>query len=119
MMHPVLHTQINPDKIAYLMAGSGEAITYRELDAASNRGAQLFRSLGLRAQDHIALLVENSLRFMEICWAGQRSGPFFTPTRTYLTDAEIAYIVRDCGANGFILSAKAGHDIAALAELCG
>jgi long-chain acyl-CoA synthetase len=119
MMHPLLHAQINPDKIAYQMAGSGEAITYRELDEASNRGAQLFRSLGLKPQDHIALLVENSLRFMEICWAAQRSGLFYTAISTYLNGAEIAYIIRDCGAKVVILSEKAGHDIAALAELCG
>jgi fatty-acyl-CoA synthase len=117
-MHPVLHAQINPDKVAYEMAGSGEAITYRQLDEASNRGAQLFRSLGLRAEDHIALLVENSIRFMEICWAAQRSGLFYTAISTYLTDAEIAYIVRDCGAKVFIPSAKAGHEIARLVELC-
>jgi long-chain acyl-CoA synthetase len=119
MMHPVLHAQLNPDKAAYQMAGSGEAITYRQLDAASNRGAQLFRSLGLRAEDHIALLVENSLRFMEICWAAQRSGLFYTAISTYLTDAEIAYIVRDCGAKVLILSAKAGRDIDRVVELCG
>ncbi|MEA2757778.1 MAG: hypothetical protein QOH65_391 [Methylobacteriaceae bacterium] len=119
MMHPSFHARTNPDKIAYQMAGSGEAITYRELDAASNRGAQLFRSLDLRPQDHIALLVENSLRFLEICWAAQRCGLFYTAISTYLTDAEIAYIVRDCGARIFILSSKTGHDVAALAELCG
>ncbi|MBV9395487.1 MAG: acyl-CoA synthetase [Methylobacteriaceae bacterium] len=119
MMHPVLHAQINPDKIAYQMAGSGAAITYRELDQASNKGAQLFRSLGLKPQDHMAFLVENSLRFIEICWAAQRSGLFYTAISTYLTDAEIAYIVRDCGAKVFVLSATAGHDGAALAELCG
>jgi len=104
MMHPLFRAQITPDKIAYQMAGSGEAITYRELDEASNRGAQLFRSLGLKPQDHIALLVENSIRFMEICWAAQRCGLFYTAISTYLTDAEIAYIVRDCGAKIFVLS---------------
>jgi len=30
------------------MAGSGETVTYRELDERSNQGAQLFRSLGLQ-----------------------------------------------------------------------
>ncbi len=119
MMHITFHAQTTPDKIAYQMAGSGAAITYRELDAASNRGAQLFRSLGLKPQDHIALLVENSIRFMEICWAAQRSGLFYTAISTYLTDSEIEYIVRDCGAKVFILSAKAGHDVAALARALG
>ncbi len=73
MTHPSLHAQTTPDKIAYQMAKSGEAITYRALDQRSNQGAHLFRKLGLRNGDHIAILMENSLAFMEICWAAQRS----------------------------------------------
>ena len=42
------------------MAGSGETVTYRQLDEQSNRIAQLFRSLGLKAGDHIALFLENN-----------------------------------------------------------
>jgi fatty-acyl-CoA synthase/long-chain acyl-CoA synthetase len=95
-----------PNKIAYQMAGSGEAITYRELDRRSNQGAQLFRALGLQTGDHIAFLMENSLAFMEICWAAQRSGLYYTAISRYLTAGEIAYIVKDCGARVVITSPK-------------
>ncbi len=105
MLHPAFHAQSQPDKPAYIMAGSGASLSYAELDRRSNQGAQLFRSLGLKPQDHIALLVENSLGFMEICWAAQRSGLFFTAISTHLTPDEIAYIIRDCGARVFITSA--------------
>ena len=101
-LHPSVHARTKPDKIAYRMAGSGAAITYGELDRVSNQGAQLFRSLELRPQDHIAFLVENSLRFMEICWAAQRSGLYYTAISTHLTPGEIAYIVADSGAKVFI-----------------
>jgi len=36
MTHPSVHARTQPDKIAYRMAGSGKAITYRELDELSN-----------------------------------------------------------------------------------
>ena len=72
MTHPSIYARTVPNKIAYQMAGSGKAITYRELDELSNQGAQLFRSLGLKAGDHIAFLMENRLAFMEICWAAAR-----------------------------------------------
>jgi long-chain acyl-CoA synthetase len=78
MTHPSIHAKTTPDKIAYQMAGTGKAITYRELDELSNQGAHLFRSLGLKAGDHIALLMENRLAFMELCWAAQRSGLYYT-----------------------------------------
>jgi long-chain acyl-CoA synthetase len=114
MTHPSLHARTDPDKIAYQMAGTGQAISYRELDERSNQGAQLFRSLGLKAGDHIALLMENRLAFMEICWAAQRSGLYYTAISRYLTKDEIAYIVKDCGARVVITSPKCGEVIAPL-----
>ncbi|HSS00972.1 MAG TPA: acyl-CoA synthetase [Kofleriaceae bacterium] len=106
MSHPTHHARTNPDKVAYRMARSGQAITYRELDERSNQGAHLLRSLGLAAGDHIALLMENRLEFMEICWAAQRSGLYYTAISCYLTREEIAYIVGDCGARVVITSAR-------------
>src|SRR6478672_3527958 len=107
-LHPSHHARTMPDKIAYLMAGSGATITYGELDRVSNQGAHLFRSLGLKPQDHIALLAENSLRFFEICWAAQRCGIYYTAISTHLSPPEIAYIVADCGAKVFVSTAAMG-----------
>jgi fatty-acyl-CoA synthase/long-chain acyl-CoA synthetase len=114
MTHPSIHARSNPDKIAYQMAGTGKAITYRELDELSNQGAHLFRKLGLKAGDHIALLMENRLAFMEICWAAQRSGLYYTAISRYLTQDEIAYIVKDCGAKVFITSPKCYEQVKGL-----
>ena len=104
MTHPSIHARTRPDKIAYQMAGTGKAISYRELDELSNQGAHLFRALGLSAGDHVALLMENRLAFMEICWAAQRAGLYYTAISRYLTQEEITYIVRDCGAKVVITS---------------
>ena len=114
MTHPSIHARTQPDKIAYQMAGTGKAISYRELDELSNQGAHLFRSLGLKAGDHIAFLIENRLAFMEICWAAQRSGLYYTAISRYLTQDEIAYIVKDCGAKVVITSPKCAEQIKGL-----
>src|SRR6202162_3127238 len=114
MTHPSVHARTQPDKIAYQMAGSGKAITYRELDELSNQGGHLFRSLGLKAGDHIAFLIENRLAFMEICWAAQRSGLYYTAISRYLTQDEIGYIVKDCGAKMVITSPKCAEQIKGL-----
>jgi long-chain acyl-CoA synthetase len=114
MTHPSIYARTLPDKIAYQMAGSGKAITYRKLDELSNQGAHLFRALGLKAGDHIAFLIENRLAFMEICWAAQRSGLYYTAISRYLTRDEIAYIVKDCGARVVITSPKCAEQIKGL-----
>ena len=67
------------------MAGTGETVTYRELDARSNQGAHLFRSLGVNAGDSIAIFMDNHPRYYEVLWAAQRSGLRFTCISSKLT----------------------------------
>jgi long-chain acyl-CoA synthetase len=117
ILHPSFHARTMPDKTAYRMAGSGAAITYGELDRVSNQAAQLFRSLGLQPQDHIALLAENSLKFLEICWAAQRCGLYYTAISTHLTPGEIAYIATDCGAEVFITTERLADIAGEAAEM--
>ena len=114
---PTSTPRTNPDKPAYIMAGSGETVTYRQLDQQSNRIAQLFRSLGLKAGDHIALFLENNARFFEICWGAQRSGLIYTAISSRLTAAEVDYIVTDCGARLFVTSKYLADKAAELAPL--
>ena len=104
MHHPSFHAATTPDKPAYVIAETGECLTYAELDRRSNQGAQLFARLGLVPGDHIALLLENGLPFVEICWAAQRAGLIFTAISRYLKPDEIAYIVEDCAARVFVTS---------------
>ncbi len=116
-MHPYIHAQKHPDKPAYIMAATGQAVTYRQLDDQSNRIAQLFRSLGLRAGDHIALYLETNPQFFEICWGAQRSGLIYTAISSRLTAAEVEYIVADCGAKLFVTSRYLSDKAAELAPL--
>ncbi len=103
-MHPYIHARTTPDKPAYIMANTGETVTYGQLDARSNQGAQLFRRLGLKAGDSIALQMDNNARYFEICWAAQRAGLIYTAMSSRLTAEEAEYILNDCGAKVFIAS---------------
>jgi long-chain acyl-CoA synthetase len=111
-MHPGIHAKSNPDRAAYIMAATGKVVTYRELDEESNRAANLFRSLGLRSGDGIALFAENHPRYHQILWAAQRSGLYYTAISSRLTGEEVAYIVNDCGAKVFITT-RAMADVTA------
>ena len=115
-MHPGVHASATPDKAATIMAGSGEVVTYGQLEARSNQLAHLLRSLGLRLGDGIVVCMENNARYHEVCWAAQRSGLYYTAASSRLTPGELAYVVSDCGAKVLVLSADLGHLAAALAD---
>ncbi|MGH2342824.1 acyl-CoA synthetase [Segnochrobactraceae bacterium EtOH-i3] len=104
MMHPSYFATVQPDKVAYRMAGSGESLTYADLDRLSNQGAQTLRALGVGQGEVIGLLFENRLDYLALCWAAQRSGIFFTAISNHLSVDEILYILRDCGAKIMVLS---------------
>lgn len=103
-MHPSIHAKTTPDKAAYIMAATGETVTYKELDERSNQLAHMFRDAGLKYGDSIAIFMDNNARFYEICWAAQRSGLYYTAVSSRLTAGEIAYIAEDCGAKLFFTS---------------
>jgi long-chain acyl-CoA synthetase len=86
------------------MGSTGETVTYGELDARSNQGAHLFRSLGIGKGDSIALFMDNTPRYYEVLWAAQRSGLRFTAISSKLTAGEVEYIVKDCEAKVFVTS---------------
>ena len=106
MSHPSIHAKMFPDKPAFIMAESGERVTYRELDENSNRFAHLFRQLGLKAGDHITVMMENNRHFMQLIWGAQRSGLIYTTVSTHLTVNEAAYIFENSDARVVVTSQK-------------
>ncbi|MCX7066004.1 MAG: AMP-binding protein, partial [Proteobacteria bacterium] len=105
-MHPGIIAAATPNKLAYVMADSGRGVTFGELEATSNQGAQLLRSLGLNAGDHVAIMLENHWRFLQICWAAQRAGLYYTAISWRLQQQEVEYIVNNCEARVFITSGE-------------
>ena len=107
-MHPGDHAQTAPDRPAVIMAGSGQVITYAELDEGANRLSQLFRSLGLQPGDHVAISIENHPLSLVMAWGARYAGLIYTFASSRLTREELAYILNDCGARVFISSAHLG-----------
>lgn len=111
------HARRTPDKPAMISAESGQAVTFAELNERSNRFAQFLYAQGLRRGDHIAVLMENNLSFMEPVWAAFRSGLYVTTINRYLPPDEAAYIAQDCGAKALVTSYAKRDTAAALADL--
>ncbi|NQX90196.1 MAG: AMP-binding protein [Halioglobus sp.] len=102
MPHPHATAKYFPNRPAIVMGDSGEVVTFQQLEERSNRGAHLFRSLGLQAGDHICMMMDNNRYLLEIVWAAQRSGLIFTPINTHIEKEDIVYIVGNCNAKLFI-----------------
>jgi long-chain acyl-CoA synthetase len=103
-MYTGKHAYLRPLQPAFIMANSGEAVSYAELEARSNRLAHLFRSRGLKRGDHYAIYMENNSRYLEACGAGERAGLYYTCVNSYLTASELAYIVTNSESRILITS---------------
>ncbi|MEM7666811.1 MAG: acyl-CoA synthetase [Pseudomonadota bacterium] len=103
-MHPIAHAASRPDHPAVIMAGSGEQMTYAQMDEAANRFSQLLRARGFKTDDAFAVLLENRIEYFTLIWGSQRSGTLLVPVSTRLTAPEIAYILKDSGAKLLITS---------------
>jgi len=118
-MFPGAHAETTPDAPAVILAGSGQVITYRELDAEANRVSHVFRSLGLQPGDHVALCLENHPRYFALVWGAHYAGLCYTAMSSRLTTDEMAYIIEDCGARAFVTSAYKADQAAELTPRLG
>jgi len=105
-MYPGTYAAEAPDRVAAVMAETGESLSYAELERRSVQLAHVLHDAGLRPGDVVALLTENSLRAFEVYWAALRSGLYITAVNFRLKPDEVAYIVNDCGATALIVSAE-------------
>ena len=92
------------DAPAVIMAASGEAISYGELERRSNRLAHYLRGEGLGRLDHYSIFLENHVRYVECCAAGERSGLYYTCVNSYLQPDEVAYLLQNSRSTVLITS---------------
>jgi long-chain acyl-CoA synthetase len=115
-VYPGAHAVENPDKPAVVMGGTGEVITYAELDAEANRLSHLLRAAGVQAGDHVAFCLENHPRFLPLAWGAHYAGVVYTAMSSRLTTEEMAYIIDNCQAKVFITSSHKREQAAELVD---
>ena len=107
-----------PNDPAFIMATSGETVSFAEFEARANRLAQLFRDMGLRRLDHVAFFMENNPRMLEAEGAAERTGLYYTCINSYLSAEEVAYIVNDSQSRVVVTSAAMWRVASELPRLC-
>src|SRR5215813_7942747 len=110
-MYPGAQAKIRPRQPAFIMATTGETVTYAELERRSNRLAHFLRASGLGRLDHYSIFMENQARYVECCSAGERAGLYYTCINSYLTPDEVAYIL-DNSESKILITSMAKRDVA-------
>ena len=103
-MYPGTYAKSRADRPAFIMATTGETVSYGELEARTNRLAHFLRSRGLNRLDHYSIFMENNARYLESCGAGERAGLYFTCINSFLKADELAYIVNNSESRVLIFS---------------
>ncbi len=116
-MYPDKYAAKNPERAAFIMASSGQSVSYAEFEMRANRMAHLLCAEGLCQRDHFSIMMENNDRYLEACAAGERTGLYYTCINSYLTADELAYILDNSESQILITSMlKLGVAIDAVAQ---
>ncbi len=95
-----------PERVVLIMADTGARHTAGEVAQCADRMAQWLAAQGLRAGDTFVMLLENRVEIVELVLAARQAGLYGAVLSTQLTAHEVAYIVRDSGAQLIVASSQ-------------
>lgn len=97
-----LAAERSPDGVA--VACAGETRTHPELNRAGNRIANALHEIGLRKGDRLAVMMTNSVRYLEVIYAAAKSGLALVFVNYRFTGQELARQVNSSGAKLLVYS---------------
>ena len=80
----------------------GATYTFGDLDARSNRLAQLFQARGLKTGDRLCVYLANSVEMIDLYLASVKLGLIFVPINILYRDREITHILTDAAPSAVI-----------------
>jgi malonyl-CoA/methylmalonyl-CoA synthetase len=80
----------------------GAEYTFGDIDARSNRVANVFKSEGLREGDRVAVYLANRIELIDIYLACVKLGLIFVPVNILYREREMSHILRDAEPQRFI-----------------
>lgn len=81
-------------------------LTYGELHERTNKLANAMLTLGIQPGDRVAMLAENSHRYVEFFLAAAKAGIVATPLNFRLTERELLHMLTDSGARAVFVGAE-------------
>ena len=83
-----------------------ETITYRELHRQTSALAQKLTAEGLKLNDRLLIMYENSINFYRAYYAAWQAGAIVVPLNVYLHEKELEHIIKDSQPTFIIASEK-------------
>ncbi len=102
-----------PERSAWRFQGA--EWTWRQVDERVNRLAHALLATGLKPQDRVAFLAENSHRLAEIYFGLAKAGLVAVPINARSVTREIDYVLREVGANALLVSSALEPRLAGIA----
>lgn len=78
-------------------------LTYRQLNNRTSSLANALMKMGYKKGDRIAVLSENTYKYLEIYFAVAKLGMSITPLNFRLSDSELEYIINNSEASGLLV----------------
>src|SRR3954452_24191536 len=97
------------DKIAF--ADPDRALSYGALQARTAQFARGLKSLGLRQENRLALVLYDTVDFPVAFWGAVRAGIVAVPVNTLLTAEQYAYVLSDSRAAAVVVTAALAKTI--------
>jgi acyl-CoA synthetase (AMP-forming)/AMP-acid ligase II len=99
---PRVHGKARADRVA--VSFEGRDLTYAELDRRSDKVAAFLQDLGVQPGDRVAWLGRPTEAWFEMFFGVAKARACFAPINSRLAVPEIAFILKDSGANVFFVS---------------
>ena len=90
---------------------AGVAVTYREVDELSNRFAAYLHSIGVKAQDVVAIMLPNCVQFPVCCIGALKLGCRLTLINPLYTVRELSHQLKDSGAMAVVVFENFGKTV--------
>src|SRR5262244_2920661 len=86
-------------------------LTYAELQARTFQFAAALRTLGLRQEDRLLLLMPDSIDYPVAFWGAVRAGIVAIPLNTLLSPDVYAYVMADSRATAMVAAAPLARNV--------
>lgn len=105
---------ISPERESFVEFERQRRFTFAQLNTRANRIANGLLNAGIVPGDRVAVLLQNSIEFVETYFAAAKIGAVLVPINCRLVAPEIAYILQDSGCRLLVFDSEFESTVAAL-----